>query len=260
VIATGAPAYDHWFSMRASTSRLEFCSKVGLRPDQPYLLYLCSSPFIAPPPHEVNAVRQWIAAVRRSPSETLRSAGILVRPHPQNADQWLDVDLSGFGNAAIWPRRGANPIADGARSEYFDSMYHAHAVAGVNTSALIESGIVGRVVYSVRVPELAATQEGTLHFRHLVRGGLLRLADTLEEHAAQLSRSFDAADQDRDRVRDFIRMFIRPDGLDQPATPRAVQAIEHQAAIRPAPQSIPPYLRPVRLALQAAGALPRAAR
>ena len=109
-------------------------------------------------------------------------------------------------------------------------MHHAHAVVGVNTSALIESGIVGRLVFSFHVPELAGTQEGTLHFRHLRRGGLLRLADTLDEHRAQLEASFASTDADRQRVREFVRLFVRPHGLDEPATPRVVQAIEEQGA------------------------------
>ena len=87
-------------------------------------------------------------------------------------------------------------------------MHHAHAVVGVNTSALIESGIVGRLVFSFRVPELAGTQEGTLHFRHLRRGGLLRLADTLDEHRAQLEASFASTDA-RPRARARVHAAVR---------------------------------------------------
>lgn len=224
VVVTGAQAYDHWFAHRPSTTREEFCARVKLPADRPYLLYLCSSPFIAP--HEVDFVRRWIEAVRQSGDETLRNAGILIRPHPQNAAQWADVDLSRIADVTIHPRAGANPIGLDARSEYYDSMYHAHAVVGVNTSALIESGIVGRLVYSIRVPEFSGTQEGTLHFQHLKRGGLLRLADTLDEHVAQLAASFASAADDRQRIRGFIELFVRPHGLDQPATPRVVAAIE----------------------------------
>jgi hypothetical protein len=227
VVVTGAQAYDHWFSTQPSTTREAFCARVGLPAERPYLLYLCSSPFIAP--QEVDVVRRWIAAIRDSGDATLRSAGILVRPHPQNAAQWADVDVSTYGDAVIWPRAGANPIGPDARSEYYDSMFHAHAVVGVNTSAMIESGIVGRLVFSFHVPELATTQEGTLHFRHLRRGGLLTLADRLDEHVTQLAQSFVSAEGDRARVRDFIRMFVRPHGLDQPATPRVVDAIEAAA-------------------------------
>ena len=45
---TGAPVYDQWFARRPSTTREEFCAKIGLSPDQPFFLYLCSSQFIAP--------------------------------------------------------------------------------------------------------------------------------------------------------------------------------------------------------------------
>lgn len=260
VVVTGAQAYDHWFAARPSSEREEFRARVGLPAARPYLLYLCSSPFIAP--HEVAVVRRWIAAVRASRSETLRTAGILVRPHPQNARQWLEVDFPNVAGAVIWPRAGANPIAPEARGEYFDSMHHAHAVVGVNTSALIESGIAGRLVYSFRVPELAGTQEGTLHFRHLVRGGLLRLAGDLDEHVAQLEASFESLEADRARVRGFIQSFVRPHGLDELATPRVVRAIEEQAAAPPAPLAPPVRVRALRQLLRAAAAvagLPRAA-
>jgi hypothetical protein len=227
VTVTGAQAYDHWFATKPSTTRDAFCARVGLPPERRYLLYLCSSPFIAP--DEVQVVRRWIRAIRSSRCERLRTAGILVRPHPQNAAQWANVDLSEFGDAVIYPRAGANPIGLDARSEYYDSMFHSHAVVGVNTSALIESGIVGRLVYSFRVPELSGTQEGTLHFRHLKREGLLRLAETLDEHVAQLERSFESTEADQQRVRGFTQLFVRPYGFDEAATPRVVRAIEEEA-------------------------------
>jgi hypothetical protein len=227
VTVTGAQAYDHWFATKPSTTRDAFCARVGLPPERRYLLYLCSSPFIAP--DEVPVVRRWIRAIRSSRCERLRTAGILVRPHPQNAAQWANVDLSEFGDAVIYPRAGANPIGLDARSEYYDSMFHSHAVVGVNTSALIESGIVGRLVYSFRVPELSGTQEGTLHFRHLKREGLLRLAETLDEHVAQLERSFESTEADQQRVRGFTQLFVRPYGFDEAATPRVVRVIEEEA-------------------------------
>lgn len=253
VIVTGAQAYDHWFATEPSGTREDFASRVGLPADRPYLLYLCSSPFIAP--REVDVVRRWIEAVRRADDPRLRAAGLLVRPHPQNAAQWADVDLSGYGDVTIWPRAGANPVGPEARRDYYDSMYHAHAVVGVNTSALIESGIVGRLVYSFHVPELAGTQEGTLHFRHLRREGLLRLAETLDEHTAQLAASLDSSAEDRARIREFIRVFVRPHGLDQPATPRVVEAIESAASLTPRPARTSMLAPVLRLLLSGAAAL-----
>lgn len=237
VVVTGSQAYDHWFSRRVSTTRQAFCDKVGLPADRPYLLYLCSSPFITP--HEVPFVEKWIAAIRGSAHAAIRTAGILIRPHPQNAAQWKDVELLRFDDVAIWPRAGANPIDADARAEYYDSMFHSHGVVGVNTSALIESGIVGRVVFSLTVDEFSGTQEGTLHFQHLKQagGGLLRLASSMPEHLGQLAESFrNPGATDQQKIRGFVQAFVRPHGLDQPATPRVVEAIERTAKLRLAPR------------------------
>ena len=231
VLVTGAQAYDHWFATKPSLDRDGFCRQVGLDSARPILLYLCSSPFIAP--YEVAFVRQWIGAIRQSSDPRLRSAGVLVRPHPQNARQWESVDLAAeFPDTAFWPKTGVNPIGGQARADYFDSMYHAEAVVGVNTSAMIESGIVGRPVYTIDVPEFASTQEGTLHFQHLknVEGGLLHLAADLDVHVAQLSQLLTGQGTERQRARGFIQGFIRPHGLDVPATPRVVEEIERFAA------------------------------
>ncbi len=235
VAVTGAQAYDHWFVTRPSTTREAFCARVGVRADRPVILYLCSSPFITP--YEVGFVRTWIEAVRGSADPALREAGLLIRPHPQNAEQWRDVDLSGDPNVGIWPRAGANPVDADARAEYFDSMYHAVAVVGVNTSAQIESGIVGRPVCAIQTDDFASTQEGTLHFQHLknVNGGLLHLAPTLPEHLDQLSRILADPLEYARRSRVFIEAFVRPHGLDTPAAEHFVRVVEEVAATRPAP-------------------------
>jgi hypothetical protein len=231
VRVTGAQAYDHWFATKPSLGRDDFCRQVGLDPARPIMLYLCSSPFIAP--YEVGFVRSWITALRASSDPRLRSAGLLVRPHPQNARQWEGVDLgSEFPDVALWPKTGVNPIGGQARADFFDSMYHAEGVVGVNTSAMIESGIVGRPVYTIDAAEFASTQEGTLHFQHLknVNGGLLHLAKHLDEHVSQLTRLLNGDGAERARARGFIQGFIRPQGLDVDATTIVVEEIERLAA------------------------------
>ena len=256
VRVTGAQAYDHWFSARPSVDRDAFCRQVQLDPNRPFLLYLCSSPFIAP--QEVGFVRRWIAAVRASVDPRLRTAGVLVRPHPQNWKQWQDVDLAAeFDNVAFWPKTGVNPIGGAARSDYFDSMYHSEAVVGVNTSAMIESGIIGRPVYTVRAEEFAATQEGTLHFQHLknVDGGLVFQAQTLDEHTAQLAHMLNGDGAERLRARGFIQGFIRPHGLDAPATPRVVDEIERLGASSATPATASIAARLLRAALVPAAIL-----
>ena len=227
VVVTGATVYDQWFAKRPTTTRQEFCAKAGLDPDKPFFLYLCSSQFIAP--DESEFIADWIHALRTAPDPRLREAGILIRPHPENIQPWQTFDF-GHGelkNVTLWPRGGANPIDQGTKNDYFDSMYHSIAAVGINTSAQIESGIVGRPVFSVRVPKYQGTQEGTLHFHYLLNegGGLLTMAATLDEHVQQLPRALDRTEEDRERLRRFIQAFVRPHGLDVEATPVLADAI-----------------------------------
>jgi hypothetical protein len=259
VTVTGAQAYDHWFTAKPTLSRADFCAKVGVPADRPLLLYLCSSPFITP--YEVPFVRRWIETIRSSNDPELRRTALLIRPHPQNAQQWQDFDPAAYEAVGIWPRAGANPVDAEARSDYYDSMYHSVAVVGVNTSALIESGIVGRPVYTVLTSDFAGQQEGTLHFQHLkhVNGGLLTVAASLEEHCAQLHDAVRRGSEPDPRSRAFVEAFVRPYGFDQPAAERFVAAVEAEGARRPAPRQTQPagaaLLRPLLAPMAVAAAL-----
>jgi hypothetical protein len=224
IAVTGAQCYDHWFSYQPSETREEFSTRLGLRADRPIVLYLCSSTFIAPV--EVPFVRRWVTTIRSGPPG-IADVGILVRPHPQNFDQWRDVDLG--PQTAVWPRGGADPVDHQAKQGFFNSMYHCATVVGVNTTAQIESAIVGRTIHTVLADEFRETQDGTLHFAHIGgESGMLRVTDTLDEHVEQLGEAITANGADT-RTRAFVESFIRPRGLDRPATPIFADEIERLA-------------------------------
>ncbi|MGI8596758.1 MAG: hypothetical protein ACR2LY_05665 [Thermoleophilaceae bacterium] len=234
VVVTGAPGYDHWFDWSPSRDGDEFRREVGLSEGRPFLLYLCSSYFIAP--REVDFVREWLAHLRTSESPRLREVGVLIRPHPKNVEQWRDADLDRAGGVAVWPRTGADPLSRQAKADFFDSMFHCVAVVGVNTSALIESAIVGRPAFTVLAPEFRDTQSGTLHFHHLTDegAGLLTEASSLDEHAGQLDAVLSGRADYGERLRSFVKAFVRPRGLDRAATPALVATVE-QACAQPPP-------------------------
>jgi hypothetical protein len=224
IVVTGAQCYDKWFDRLPSAPRDVFCRKVGLDPARPFLLYVCSSVFIADG-REVEFVERWIGALRSAPDARVREFGVLVRPHPQNAASWCDADLSAHDNVTVYPRAGANPLDEESRDDFFDSMYHSAGVVGINTSAMIEAAIVGRSVFTVPTREFGATQEGTLHFRHLVQGGLLHVAQSLDEHLQQLATA-GGDRQAEDRIQKFVEWFVRPHGLATPCTPLLADAVE----------------------------------
>jgi hypothetical protein len=212
---------------------------VGLIPDAPFVLYLCSSPFIAP--NEVDFVRRWAAAIRAAGSPSLQQVGLLVRPHPQNGAQWHGIGLSELGNAAIWPPDGTQPDAGEARADYFDSLVHSACIVGINTSGLIEAGIVGKSVLTVLDEDFAGTQAGTLHFQYLrwENGGLLRVARNLDEHLVQLGRALEQGPEDAEHVRQFVTRFCRPHGLDRPAAALVAAGVEELGRLAPPTPSRP---------------------
>jgi len=249
IVVTGAQCYDQWFGWQPSRSREEFCVHAGLDPAKPFVLYVCSSLF-KNTANEARFVEQWIQHVRGSADPALRGAGILIRPHPRRLEEWQEVDLTEFKNVALF---GSHPVDPSTKNDYFDSLYYAAAVVGLNTSAMLEAAVVGKPVLSVVLPEISTdNQEGTIHFHYLLKagGGLLILARSLEEHIGQLSATFEDPRPGVERARRFTEAFIRPQGLDRPSTPLFATAIEGAAGrVAPGPVRTPAAALVARLFL-----------
>jgi hypothetical protein len=245
----GAWSYDHWFDWEPSRTRENFCRVVGLLADKPIVLYVCSSSFVAP--QEVPFVRRWIGELRRR-GGALSEAGVIVRPHPRNSREWHGVTLDD-PQAVVWPPHGQEPFEVVSRRNYYDSIYHSAAVVGINTSAQIESAIVGRPVHTVLADDFRETQQGTIHFQYLKADefGHLHVGRTMEEHLDQLEESVRGGGSDHGRNKKFLRTFVRPLGLDVEATPLYVETLE-ELAVRPrTTRERAPALAPLaRLALR----------
>ena len=236
IVVTGAQSFDHWFDARPSRSREDFLAERGLRPDSDLILYMCSATSISP--REVELVRIWRDALRAAADPRIAQAALLVRPHPWNPQPWEEMDDLRQDNLAVWPRDARNPFDPQERRDYFDSIHHASAVVGLNTSGQIEAGLMGKPVLTILSEDIPATVRGTadtVHFQHLLQfnGGLLHVARSFEEHIDHLSRAMSGDDGMLDRSRRFTEGFIRPKGLDQPASPLLAEAILALAEVTP---------------------------
>jgi hypothetical protein len=249
ILVTGAQYFDEWFVRRPSRDRKDFCSVVGLPPDRPILTYMCSSNFMAP--NERAFVLKWIAALRRSAAPELAEAGVLIRPYPEYAEQWREVDFSPHGNVVVWPSNGEYAITESAKRNFYDSVYHSLAVVGVNTTAMIESAIIGRCVLSVLASEFNESQSNTIHFSYLKQenGGFLYLARDLDEHIAHLEIILREADRMSQQIARFVAHFARPHGIRQPCVPLVAQAIEALKEAAPQKRPMPLRTRMLRCAL-----------
>jgi hypothetical protein len=249
IVLTGAQCYDQWFTRAPARSRETFCRAVGLDPGRPFVLWVHSALSPTPDPPEPVLVQRWLETLRRCEDPRLSTLGVLVRPHPERIKEWAGMSLDRFENVAF---HGRNPIDPQAKDDYFDSLYYSHAVIGLVTSAFLEAAIVGRPVLTFTLPEYRMHQEEMIHFRYLmdVEGGLLRIAPDLATHFRQLAEAIALGGERDDRNRRFLEAFVRPEGLDTPATPAFADAIErlHRTGPRADPSlERVAWLRPIVL-------------
>jgi hypothetical protein len=93
-------------------------------------------------------------------------------------------------------------------------------------------------------------QEEMIHFRYLTgeHDGPLHMAPDLEMHFQQLAAAVSSDGSRDERNRRFLQAFVRPSGLESPATPAFVNALEqlHRDGARPDPSlAYGTWLRPV---------------
>ena len=253
VHVVGAPRFDDFYAMSPASSREEFCRDNHLDPAKPLVLYVCSSEFVAP--HEVDFVRGWIRSLRGSAHAVLRDCSVLVRPHPAHLKQWSSVVLN-EPNVTIWAAKETMNADQGL----YDSLSHCAAVVGLNTSAMLEAGILGKPVLTLISDQFAGGQSQTLHFHYLraSNGGLLHEAATMEEHLGQLTGAVEGK-ASGEQAAAFVERFVRPRGRTTPVSPLMIEEIERLAAMRKRPRRwVAPWLLPLRwIALGAARIRPR---
>lgn len=238
ISVVGAPRFDAFLSCRAGTKRAVFAHALGFNHAFPIITYVCSSAFVSG--HELPFVRSWVQALRASTDPMVRQANIVVRPHP-------DIPLTAPDEVATKVSIGANipvgsvwrPFADDSAlvlgtplrtpHSLFECLAHSSAVVGLNTSAEIEAGVLGKPVLSILAGREAADgQEDTLHFRYLLKeeGGWVDVARTLDEHVGQLSSALVRSEEELGQARTRAVKFVRPFGRKKPVAPILADAIE----------------------------------
>ena len=210
VFVSGAAVYDPWFDLSPSTDRASFCARAGLDPAEPFVLYLCSSKSISD--RETDLIRMLMAQLE-TVDEASRPA-LLVRPHPfKEMDDEFENDW-----VKIFPKGGQRPDTDEARAGYYDSLYHSAAVIGVNTTGFLEAAVLDKPCLTVVTPMTSAGQEMRAHFKHLMDAEYIETAKDFPQLVTLIMQIVSGADPRRENRRKFVANFIRPHGLDVPAS------------------------------------------
>ena len=224
VFCTGAPKFDSWFDIEPALDRRSFCEQIGIDPEKPYLLYLCSSEFISG--DETVYINELAERIRRDPR--LNDLTLLVRPHPQNLGPWKAYQQNG-SNFAVWPLNQKSLAPSDMIWDYYHSLCYSIGVAGINTSAFIEAAIVDKPCIAITPPQFNHTQMGIPHFHHLLDAGFLELSRDMDEFVQVIVRLLNGEDRKKTQRQQFIRDFVRPQGMDIPALQVMSQALENVA-------------------------------
>lgn len=222
VFVSGAAVYDPWFDLSPSKDRASFCAEVGLDPSRPYVLYLCSSKSISD--RETDLIHLLISQLE-TVEETSRPA-LLVRPHPFK-EMGEDLENSWV---KIFPKGGQRPDTDEARLGYYNSLYHSAAVIGVNTTGFLEAAVLDKPCLTVVTPMTSAGQEMRAHFKHLMDAKYIEVARDFPQLVEMILRIISGIDLLQENRKKFVKNFIRPYGLEVPASQVVSSAILAVAA------------------------------
>lgn len=218
----GAPLFDGWFeNLRLTRSREEFCREFGLRPEDPFVLYLGSSKNIAK--DETWLLEKLRSALDASPDEKVRRVQIAVRPHPSNFENYKKITRPGV---VIVPKEGTLPDRPEDLFLFYDSVYHSlAAVDGVNTSGIIDAMIVGKSAVAILTKEYHETQTDTYYFRELLDRDIVHTVSP-EKFPEAVKEILEGRDVRKSKREEFIKTFIRPRGFEHSAGEMAVREIE----------------------------------
>lgn len=214
VAVTGSPFFDKWFGRHdpPRLSREQFCRRVGLDPEKPFVLYLGSTEAIA-------ADESWIISelrdsLRIQSENELSALQVLIRPHPSH-HQIFNKVLS--PHVAIWPKDNgplglAVPEQEDELEDFELSVRYSIGVLGLNTSAMIDALAIGKPVISFLARDYQQTMVEAQHFQHLLNSQALIIAHTIPEIVDCVRKVDLLWAQNRAASECFVRSFLRPPG------------------------------------------------
>ena len=230
VVITGSPFFDKWFGInRPISARGATCSRIGIDPDKPYLLYLGSSANIAR--DESWLVIALLQAIRRAEDPALDGLQILFKAHPANLRPIPQLDEAGI---AICQRERGRPDTADAILEFRDILHHAVAVIGVNTTGMLDAVLCDRPCIALAAKKYRQTQAYTPHFQRMQASKALLTAGSVRVAVEILSRIMVGDQRSASARRRFAATYARPRGLGSDAGLAAAIAIELAAQRRSA--------------------------
>lgn len=206
VATVGAPEYDEWFSCVPTVERDTFCARVGLPPEQPFLVVRAIA---AGPSDELSTVDMWLRSLGREASRSSTGPGVVLVVPPIAADVWRRVASA---HDKVYFLEEDSTKAARVR----DAVLHSTGVVTCDVRLLVEAVLADRPGY------VLSRESAGIALVPLLRWLQREAAGWTEERATNAD---DGAlpPQVRDQ---FLERAIRPYGLSTEASLMAVRALE----------------------------------
>lgn len=231
IFVIGAPRFAHLIRGVGEhvQPREVFCRQTGLDVDKPYILYVGSTFLVSSGYKKEIDESVLIVEAARAMMEDSRThdVNILVRPHPLNSGFVTQLLALGLKNIFVFPETGEIPDTIEKQERYYNSIRHAMAVVGVNTTAFLEAAALDRPCITVFSKKFSETQE-LPHFHHLTDADLLETAygtAGLVQIAGNIRQGLDFRQNERHA---FVKNFLAPS--ETPAPQACVDVLEEVAS------------------------------
>ena len=222
IIVTGSPFFDKWFEEKKILDREEFCQKVGIPEDKPFLLYLGSSENIAK--DESWLIKKIADELQKTNDQRLKEMVILMRPHGSHQDVYRNLS---HPKIKVWLRPERLPNSPESFSEFASGLFYSSCTVGLNTTGMVDALLADKPVVVLLVEEYSQTNAAqAIHFRYILNEDVYERAGSVREAASIVSRILNGEDNKRENRRKFVFKFVRPNGFEWSAGELCALAIE----------------------------------
>lgn len=123
----------------------------------------------------------------------------------------------------VFPKGGGRPDVDETRQTYFDTLHYSSVVIGINTTGFLDAAVVDKPCVTLMDGQMRDGQGA--HFDYLIDADFIEIARDRPETFAIIDRIICGSDVKRENRRKFVHRFIRPCGMNIPASNVMANAI-----------------------------------
>ena len=166
IVICGAPFFDKWKNFTQINKKSKLTNHRTKSTSTLRIVYLGSSANI------IKDETQLIETIRNQLNQSsvyaVRNSKLYVRYHPANWQQGSNLNHQGI---EIPASMGTLPSAQNEIEEFAALLLNSHCCIGVNTSAMIDAVLLGKVVFSPLISKSRLKQAKSLHYQRMVSTG-----------------------------------------------------------------------------------------